>query len=1747
MKSKHLLLALLLALLVPWAASAQETVTIGDGTGTTYETPFNSLYGYSFTEVIYPASEILIDGETPAGTITAISYYLTSTSSQTNDIVLYMKNVTRETFSSTTDYEPVTADDIVFNGQWALPSVAGWTTITLDTPFEYDGESNLMIAMDENTSGYSTRYFTFTTVNSSGISYYSDSNNPDPYNLDSFSGSKYVRNKRCNIQIVIEPAAPSSCQKPETLTLNGAPEPTSVTLAWSETSGHYNIEYKKASDDEWTVRWQNYEGLGIMLVELEPETAYQARVQSVCDGGEVSGWKTISFSTPVACPVPTGLTFTLTPGDGTVATFDWTENGSATAWQLCINGDEDNLIDMDENPFTYNGFTPEETYTAKVRAVCGDIYGESQWSNTVTFTPTDAYMLTVNDGTATNSVVPVYGTWVDGTVCSQFIIPAATLETIQYGIINQMTFYAGTDKPWTNAEFEVYMAEVDNSTISAIVDWTTMTKVMNAAHLEVSNNIMVVTLDNPYQYLGGNLMIGVLETQSGTWGGSSFYGISATGASMGGQTSSPSQQNFLPKTTFNYIPGEAPACPKPTGLTASNVLARYATFGWTENGEATTWQICFDGDETDLMTVYENPTTVGGFLPETTYTVKVRSACDGEDWSPWSNEVSFTTLVSCPMPTQLTVSNIQARYATISWTESGEATTWQICFDDDETDLITTYVTENPVGGLLPETTYNVKVRAKCGDNDYSAWTENVSFTTLASCITPENVAVEDINAHDATLTWEGDNLSYNIRYQVSNSIYEGFEEGTLPEGWIANLTNSSSGVKTQAAHSGSYGFQFHYNEQNASLISPELSGTENGLNVSFFYKRYSTYYTEEFYVGYTTDETVIDPADFIYGDIISVTSTDWEMYQNSFPQGTKRIAIKYVYNNAYYLYLDDFEFEIPSGEWTEDVASTNSYLISGLDPETTYLAQVQGVCDGEVSRWSESVSFTTAIACPAPTNLSVMQNSVTAHAAQLTWDGTASVWEICLNGDEDNLIEINENPYLLEDLDPETTYTVKVRANCGDEDGVSAWSNTVEFTTDIACHVPTNLTVIESTITTESAELTWEPGTDSPSQDTWQIAISTEEGFDPDELTDLITINESPTYTFDSLTQNTTYYIYVRSNCHDEGYSDWSAMSSFTTLPTCQIPVGAEISNLTPNSATLSWTGNANSYILTLGVEDTPFAVNFDDIENIPAEFDNTSVYPWIITEGTNGYCMQSGNAGVSSSTSSISLNMYYVADGTIEFDAQCMGEGTSWDVCRFYIDGEQMFSKGANGEQWEHYAYNVTEGEHTFTWSYSKDSSVNPTGDHFAVDNIVVGPSNIIWNEPIVTENSYYFFDGLNDGTTYIVMIQGVCGEDYSDVAETYFTTPVSSYTKDIVGYGENTDGGYYLIASPVVAAVPAESNGFLANEYDLYAFNQSAVHEEWRNYKEQSFNLFAGKGYLYANSENITLTFTGKTYTGDGVFPLVYDVTAYPTMQGANLVGNPFTETAYIDRDFYVMNETGTEIIAAPEGYEIEAMTGLFVIANEEGENVTFSTEAPAKSSSLNLNLSQNSNVVDRAIVRFDSKRNMPKFQLRENSTKVYIPKEGKDYAVACAGEIGEMPVSFKAESNGNYTLSFTSQEVSFSYLHLIDNMTGEDVNLLANPSYTFNAQTTDYTSRFRLVFATGSSVDGDSFGFINGAGNLSIFGIEGEATVQVIDVLGHVLSSETFSGSYERKLDVAPGVYMVRLIQGNDIKVQKMVIK
>jgi hypothetical protein len=196
---KKKVFSLMMTLLLAFIGVAKaDVVTIGNGTGTTYYCPFNSLWGYSFVEQVYTADEI-----GTAGTITAISFNMQSTSAQSNMVDVFMKNVSRSNFSGSTDWETVTASDMVFSG--TVTFNPGWTTITLDTPFQFDGTSNLMIGMHEYTSGYSTRYFYYTSVTGGMISGHSDSANPDPYNMGSYTGTTYTQNYRANIQIEITP------------------------------------------------------------------------------------------------------------------------------------------------------------------------------------------------------------------------------------------------------------------------------------------------------------------------------------------------------------------------------------------------------------------------------------------------------------------------------------------------------------------------------------------------------------------------------------------------------------------------------------------------------------------------------------------------------------------------------------------------------------------------------------------------------------------------------------------------------------------------------------------------------------------------------------------------------------------------------------------------------------------------------------------------------------------------------------------------------------------------------------------------------------------------------------------------------------------------------------------------------------------------------------------------------------------------------------------------------------------------------------------------------------------------------------------------------------------------------------------------------------------------------------------------------------------------------------------------------
>jgi len=280
--------------------------------------------------------------------------------------------------------------------------------------------------------------------------------------------------------------------------------------------------------------------------------------------------------------------FTAQWADAAVATF--ASGGGSDNGPESIEKVPGTVINLPTNTFT----APEGKYFAGWSDGTTTYRAGASYTLTrnVTFTAQWANRILVNDGTVSNEYLPVYGFWADSNSKGQFIIPAVDLTGMIGGTITGLTFYASEENvSWGDAQFEVYMLEVEDTTISSLTDWNTMTLVRNAGSLSIDNHEMSVTLDSPFVYQGGNLLIGVLETVSGNYESCNWYGVEASDASMGGYGDDISQQDFLPKTLFNYtvsaytvtLSGGANVTSSGGDTTQSNLSGAMTTVTYTAN------------------------------------------------------------------------------------------------------------------------------------------------------------------------------------------------------------------------------------------------------------------------------------------------------------------------------------------------------------------------------------------------------------------------------------------------------------------------------------------------------------------------------------------------------------------------------------------------------------------------------------------------------------------------------------------------------------------------------------------------------------------------------------------------------------------------------------------------------------------------------------------------------------------------------------------------------------------------------------------------------------------------------------------------------------------------------------------------------------------------------------------------------------------------------------------------------------
>ena len=546
--------------------------------------------------------------------------------------------------------------------------------------------------------------------------------------------------------------------------------------------------------------------------------------------------------------------------------------------------------------------------------------------------------------------------------------------------------------------------------------------------------------------------------------------------------------------------------------------------------------------------------------------------------------------------------------------------------------------------------------------------------------------------------------------------------------------------------------------------------------------------------------------------------------------------------------------------------------------------------------------------------------------------------------------------------------------------------------------------------------------------------------------------------------------------------------------------------------------------------------------------------------TSNSNGLYSTKTRATAANNPLSISLADNGYTEISIEAGAVFHYNPNQGGFFRFYSSGSQK----------QVYAYKQGAGT-SGTIHYYTRVFFNET----ATANITIAGPSIVPSGSVLNMGSYTLSNATAANAANFVI------EDGGQVKLAEGNTGVyARVQKNITGYGEG-NGNWYLVSAPqkevTVEANP--HNGYCevtnlmpdditVNEqtvhtYDLYRFDQTKDNYEWQNFRQTIYNwaFYPQRALLYARRESATIEFNVQLADK----PVVNDQMTYSdgkTFAGWNLVGNAmmrnqyvglYQNSSYVSTDYYRMNADGTALELCNNGAPVAPMEGFFVQAPDDNTYPVYlhfsSTPIASKSQAIDINVAFNNAIADRARVRFGEGSMLGKFNFNESATQLYIPQGNKDYAVVRSNGQGEMPVSFKAETSGTYTINVKPENVDVTYLHLIDNFTGANVDLLANPSYSFEANKGDNANRFRLVFKANTDVEdntaSETFAYFNGSE--WVISNMGDATLQVIDMMGRVLRSEQINGNTAVNINETAGVYMLRLVNGENVMVQKVVVR
>ncbi len=1097
--------------------------------------------------------------------------------------------------------------------------------------------------------------------------------------------------------------------------------------------------------------------LAHQLTGLAAETDLTIKVGMVCSYGDTLWSDAIATRTLGACNAPENLTvsnvarasfdLSWTQAVSNVDNYDLIIATEALTADSLANYPVEQMIAVSGNDgYTATNLNRDQQYYVYFRAHCAA--ANSVWNSEPVLVKTKSLVecgtAIVADGTTTNNYVLLRSSYQDDLYKSQVIYPADMLTELVGKPINSMTFYTtystttGYSGDWSVSTMKFYLNEVEESTLSARNGNTGTVVYEGTTTYNSADKTLTYNFNTPFIYTGtGNLMLTLDYTNANSgYSSGGFYGVSTSSNTAWCQYSSYTK-TFLPKVAFDYcLMNEA--CPALTELEAADVDVNTATLTWTaaDADYLDGYELYVTAENVDMDTVTTGTIAVAKtatsydlseLTQATNYHVYLRSLCARDnDTSAWST-TSFLTMEACRAATDLAVEQNATNGAHVSWVNGGAAlnqaddftVAWSTNINEDpsaaEHVINVTDATETDVTGLPYNSTVYFWVKHNCSDLSLSSgWLGPDSVKT--SVAMPKVDSLTAVPTHSTiAATWKRNEAEFATENQWKVALKD--------------MTNQDATVWSLIDHTDT----LFYGLPNAHAFMVGVIAV-NGTNES--------------------DTT---------WKIVSTTALPDPCVQvGTGTTGSSSIPYAGWYHNSYSQQIFTAE-EIGN----EGTISSISFQYTKTTAESRNITIFMGTTD-ETSLASSWIY---------PSNMTEVF-----HAAQVTFSNESDWFNIALdvpfeytggnivvamymnyNSNESGYgsgnrfnthTATNKARYITNDDETPDYFTLEngVITNTTSMGNISATRNNTVFCfdRDNPCLKPTQ--VAASNITTNSATVSWMPGN---SETAWQYAYS-DSVMSNEVLATAATDINSMNVSLSGLLGDKDYHFYVRANCGEESYSEWSHVL-FATQLSCERPVSVTAEaedNSIAFAAYAGVTGSPEGMTLrywTAGSEPVEVAMTRND------RYDTT----WTLTDPAEVASVDTVVRFVATVENLNPLTFYHYQVQTLCLATEGNSRWTEEDSVRTLCDGtvtlpytEDFKATSLNRDCWtaeilDDNAAMPYFGANGLYLNGSTTSSEN--GDRYFISPRFNAEDTLVWKSKVLAYNYTSYYYGYNDSVSF------------------------------------------------------------------------------------------------------------------------------------------------------------------------------------------------------------------------------------------------------------------------------------------------------------------------------------------------------------------------------------------------------------